>query len=35
MSVAAECYRLMRTHRWDDDVVQRMIEGGKRRPRST
>jgi hypothetical protein len=34
MSVAAERYRLMRTHRWDDEVLQRVIEGSKRRPRS-
>jgi hypothetical protein len=27
MRVAAERYRLMRTHRWDEDVVRRVIEG--------
>ncbi len=34
MRISAERYRLLRTHRWDDDVLQRVIEGGKRRRRS-
>jgi hypothetical protein len=34
MGIAGERYRLMRTHRWDDEVLQRVIEGGKRRRRS-
>jgi hypothetical protein len=31
MRVSAERYRLIRTHRWDADVIQRLIEGGARR----
>jgi hypothetical protein len=31
MRIATERYRLLRTHRWDDDVLHRVIEGGKRR----
>jgi hypothetical protein len=34
MHVVAERYRLLRTDRWNDDVLQRVIEGGKRRRRS-
>jgi hypothetical protein len=33
MRVSAERYRLIRTHRWDEDVIQRLIEGGARRTR--
>ena len=33
MRVCAERYRLIRTHRWDEDVIQRLIEGGARRTR--
>jgi hypothetical protein len=33
MRVGAERYRLIRTHRWDEDVIQRLIEGGARRTR--
>ncbi|PZS15145.1 MAG: chromosome partitioning protein ParB [Solirubrobacterales bacterium] len=33
MRVSAERYRLMRTHRWDPEVIQRLIEGGARRTR--
>jgi hypothetical protein len=33
MRVSAERYRLMRTHRWDEEVIQRLIEGGGRRSR--
>jgi hypothetical protein len=38
MRVSAERYRLIRTHRWDEEVIQRLIEGGAgktRRRRST
>jgi hypothetical protein len=31
MRVAAERYRLLRTHRWDEEVLQRVMEGEKRR----
>jgi hypothetical protein len=31
MRVAADRYRLMRTHRWDDEVLQRLVEGSRRR----
>jgi hypothetical protein len=27
MRIAAERYRLMRTHRWDEDVLRRVVEG--------
>jgi hypothetical protein len=30
MRVAAERYRLLRTHRWDDEVIARVLEGQKR-----
>ena len=33
MRIASERYRLLRTHRWDEDVVQRVLEGGRRRRR--
>jgi hypothetical protein len=33
MQVSAERYRLIRTHRWDEAVIQRLIEGGARRTR--
>jgi len=36
LRVSAERYRLLRTHRWDDDVLQRLTEAGgrkRRRPR--
>jgi hypothetical protein len=33
MRVSAERYRLIRTHRWDEEVIQRLIEGGARRTR--
>jgi hypothetical protein len=33
MRVGAERYRLIRTHRWDEDVIQRLIEGGAGRTR--
>jgi hypothetical protein len=33
MRVSAERYRLIRTHRWDEDVIQRLIEGGARKIR--
>jgi hypothetical protein len=33
LGVAEERYRLMRTHSWSDDVLQRLTEGkGRRRP---
>ena len=35
MRIVAERYRLLRTHRWDDDVVQRLVEGRDRRRRSS
>jgi hypothetical protein len=31
MKIAAERYRLLRTHRWDDDVIERLLEGRRRR----
>jgi hypothetical protein len=33
MHIAAERYRLLRTHTWNDDVLQRVIDGTKRRRR--
>ncbi len=33
MRVSAERYRLIRTHRWDEAVIRRLIEGGARRTR--
>jgi hypothetical protein len=33
MRVAAERYRLLRTHRWDEEVLARVIEGRSRRRR--
>jgi hypothetical protein len=33
MHIAAERYRLLRTHTWNDDVLQRVIDGKKRRRR--
>jgi hypothetical protein len=33
MRVSAERYRLLRTHRWDEDVLARVTAGGKRRHR--
>jgi hypothetical protein len=33
MRVAAERYRLLRTHRWDEEVVQRVLEGERGRRR--
>ena len=30
MRVSGERYRLLRTHRWDEEVIQRVIEGGHR-----
>jgi hypothetical protein len=34
MAVAAERYRLLRTHDWNDEVLQRVIQGrGRRRHR--
>ncbi|HEY1510266.1 MAG TPA: hypothetical protein VGF93_14755 [Solirubrobacteraceae bacterium] len=33
MHIAAERYRLLRTHTWTDDVLQRVVEGKKRRRR--
>ncbi|MGI8713844.1 MAG: chromosome partitioning protein ParB [Solirubrobacteraceae bacterium] len=33
MRVSAERYRLMRTHRWDEDVIQRLVAGGARKSR--
>jgi hypothetical protein len=35
MRVASERYRLLRTHRWDEDVVQHVLEGGRARRNST
>jgi hypothetical protein len=34
MSVAEERYRLLRTHRWDEDVIKRVLEDHHRRRRS-
>ena len=33
MQVSAERYRLIRTHRWDEAVIRRLIEGGARKSR--
>jgi hypothetical protein len=33
LRVSAERYRLIRTHRWDEDVIQRLIADGARRTR--
>ncbi len=33
MRVSGERYRLLRTHRWDEDVIQRVIEGESERHR--
>ena len=33
MRVGDERYRLIRTHRWDEDVIRRLIEGGARKTR--
>jgi hypothetical protein len=33
LRVSSERYRLLRTHRWDEDVIARLIEGGMRAPR--
>jgi hypothetical protein len=33
MQVSAERYRLIRTHRWDEAVIGRLIEGGARKTR--
>jgi hypothetical protein len=33
MQVSAERYRLIRTHRWDEAVIQQLIEGGARKAR--
>jgi hypothetical protein len=33
MHIAAERYRLLRTHTWNDDVLQQVIDGTKRRRR--
>jgi hypothetical protein len=33
MRISAERYRLIRTHRWDEEVIQQLIEGGARRTR--
>jgi hypothetical protein len=33
MRVASERYRLLRTHRWDEDVVHRVLEGERGRKR--
>ncbi len=33
MRVASERYRLLRTHRWDEEVVQRVLEGERSRRR--
>jgi hypothetical protein len=33
MRVSAERYRLLRTHRWDEDVLQSVVEGGRRKRR--
>ena len=31
MSIAAERYRLLRTHDWTEDVLRRVVEGRRRR----
>jgi hypothetical protein len=33
MRIAADRYRLLRTHRWDDDVLDRVVKGTRRRGR--
>jgi hypothetical protein len=33
MEISAERYRLLRTHSWDEEVVKRLTEGGRRRRR--
>ena len=33
MSIACERYRLLRTHDWSEEVLQRVIDGRNRRPR--
>jgi hypothetical protein len=33
MRVSAERYRLIRTHRWDEEVIRQLIEGGARKTR--
>ena len=33
MRISAERYRLLRTHRWDDEVIARVSAGGRRRRR--
>ena len=33
MRVSAQRYRLMRTHRWDEEVIRQLIEGGARKTR--
>lgn len=33
MRISAERYRLLRTHRWDDDVLKRVSDGTRRRRR--
>jgi hypothetical protein len=34
MRIAAERYRLLRTHAWNDEVLQRVIQGKRRRRKS-
>jgi hypothetical protein len=31
LRIVAERYRLLRTHAWNDEVLQRVIEGGGRK----
>ncbi len=33
MKIVTDRYRLLRTHRWDDEILQRVLDGGARRPR--
>ena len=33
MRVSAERYRLLRTHRWDEDVIQRVVDAISRKAR--
>jgi hypothetical protein len=33
MQISAERWRLLRTHRWDEDVIHRLLQGGARRTR--
>jgi len=33
MRVAAERYRLLRTHAWNDEILHRVVEGRGRRRR--